>query len=162
MRLSAPLKSAGGRAPRRFSPLGDGLAEAEPGAEAEDPRAGDFAHPVRQRGERVVGVRADLQPVLALLDEALVEDVEAVRADREAEVTERELLLQAAVEDADVVDPERVRLVRHLHPGEARDAVAEGVAQTDVVGDRIPLAARQVEGEVEAPRTIRSDLVQAV
>src|SRR6185369_11457320 len=42
------------------------------------------------------------------------------------------------------------------------DAVAEVVAQTDVVGQRVALAARQVESGVEAPRTVRCDLVQAV
>src|SRR5207302_2222020 len=50
----------------------------------------------------------------------------------------------------------------HLHPGEARDALADGVADADVVGERVALAAGQVESGVEAPRTIRGDLVQAV
>src|SRR5579864_574815 len=81
------------------------LLEAEPSAEAEDPRAQGFvdeADAVRG-GVGAPGASDTLQ------DEGLVEQVEAVHAQGQTEVLESELLLEAAVDVDDVVEPVGVR-----------------------------------------------------
>src|SRR4029077_3387400 len=95
-------------------------------------------------------------------DVGLVEKVEAVDTDREAEVTESELLLQAGVDDADVVQADGVRTVRDLDVlRRARAVVARQVDALEV-RHRVALAAIEVQRDVKAPRTVGRDLVQAV
>src|SRR5260370_32780829 len=82
------------------------LLEAEPCAEAEAPRAHHLVD--ESRGGRHRG-RAVRELPLPLQDECLVEDVEAVGSQGQAEVLEGELLLDAKIEIDDVVEPVAVR-----------------------------------------------------
>src|SRR6185295_9774235 len=136
-----------------------GLAEVELHAKPDDPGADDFQH--------VVAV-GPLETAVALQNGRFVGRVEHVRAHREAEVLQRELLLHAEVEDAGVVIPERVRTRRDrdVDPqGAVRDVTGRlrtRTADALEVDDRIALVTGQVGGHVEAPRTIRGHLIQAV
>src|SRR4051812_42960887 len=99
---SAGEKKPPGGAPRRGQTISrrsacEGLrsAEAQPGAETDDAGADDLADEVR---------RGLLLPMVALEDVGLVEQVEAVHTQGQAEVAEGELLLDAGVDHVDVVE----------------------------------------------------------
>src|SRR4051794_22527539 len=144
------IENAGGRPPAGVVES----AEAQTSSETEDARAGDLADVVR---------RGLLQPVVDLQDVGLVEKVEAIDAESEAEVTEGELLLHARVDDGDVVQPERVRAVRGLDVlRRSRDVLVGRQVHALEVRNRVALAAVEVQRDVEAPRMVGSDLVQAV
>src|SRR6185295_12969681 len=136
-----------------------GLAEVELHAQADDPGADDLEH--------VVCVAA-LQTEVALENGRLVGGVEHVRAHGEAEVLERELLLHAEVEDAHIVVPNLVGTVHDRNReaertvGDVTTTLRARAADPLVVVRRIALPAGQVRREVEAPRTLRSDLVETV
>src|SRR5882724_12398644 len=126
------------------------LAEAEASTDPEDPGADDLLD--------VVGVGTG-QPVLALDDVAVVQHVEAVDPHRHAEVLEVELLLDAAIQQVDVLVAEAVVVVGD---DDVRGAVEAVALHATEVRDRVALAAGGVQREVEAPRTVGRDLVQAV
>src|SRR5579864_9551136 len=88
-----------------------GLAEAQGGTEAEDPRREHFLD-VFGRGHPGVA--------LALQDGVVVQQVEAVEADGQAEVVELEVLADAAVEHEDV----RVAELGHT-VGQQHEAIAD-------------------------------------
>src|SRR5205807_7268200 len=124
------------------------LLEAEPSAEAEDPRAQGFVDEAHAQG----GVEAGAGASDSLQDEGLVEQVEAVHAQGQTEVLEGELLLEPAVDVDDVVEPVGVRrLELHLHRGPGLRGVGVEAADAVVVGLGIPLPSGQVAGDVEAP-----------
>src|SRR6185295_11970284 len=95
------IPPAGKKKPPGFSPGGSHqaeksscLTEAQPRTQTDDARADDLTDELRVRL---------LQPLLALQNVRLVEHVEHVGTDGQAEVAERELLLEAGVDDVDVV-----------------------------------------------------------
>src|SRR4051794_30042112 len=117
---------------------GGGLPEPEGGAEAEHPRA-----------QPLVGLEetAGVGVALPLEDVARVGQVEAVGAQREVEVVEVEVLVDPGVEHVDVGVAEGADR-RELDVAAAHRAPLLDEGRGDV-----PLAAGDVGGEVEAPRT---------
>src|SRR6202521_4871299 len=125
------MKTAAG-SPRR---LGTRLLEAEPGAEAEEPRAQGFVDVAHAQ----VGVEAGAGATDALQDERLVEQVEAVHTQGQTEVLEGELLLEAAVEVEDVVEPVGVRRLELDLNGPPGCGVREVAGADPVIeGSRVP------------------------
>src|SRR6185295_16452786 len=130
-----------------------GSAEADAQAEAIDAGAGDLADVVRARLP---------EAVVPLQDVRLVEQVEHVHAQGEAEVAEGELLLDAGIDHVDVVEAELVRLAGDLHVVLREVLARQLLRAAPEVGQRVALAAVEVGRDVEAPRTVRGDLVEAV